>query len=39
MFSEVHSELCQTSDMEFYAKIVIGFQLLAIFAESSILNA
>ena len=34
----MYSESCQISKMEPYAKIVNGFQLLTIFAESSILD-
>ena len=36
--SEEYSESCQTSKMELFAKILNGFQLLTIFAKSSILD-
>ena len=37
--SEAYSELCQTSKMEYFAKIVSGFYPLTIFVKCSMLNA
>ena len=36
--SELYSGPCQTSKMEYFTKLVIGFQPLTIFAKSSILG-
>ena len=38
IFAEAYSKLSQTSNMELFEKIVTGFKLLNIFAESSILD-
>ena len=37
-FSEAYSETCQASNMEYFAKMVNGLNLLAVFAKCSILD-
>ena len=38
LISETYSELCLTSNMELFVKIVNGFQSLPVFVKSSILD-